>query len=192
MAGMMLKGGVTSASIMTVADIIAQGIERRVLGSTPENPRDYDAYRTARFAVVGLTWHGPYFQRGFAWVDSRFGPSLLDGKPLWEVIGKKVITTQFVLNAPFMVGLFAWMGVLEGKRQPQEIWENVTTKWPAAFWAGNIFWPCANFVNFRFLGPQHRVAYVASCGAMWNTYISLLNKYKDEQQQAGLASALPE
>ena len=54
-------------------------------------------------------------------------------------------------------------------------------QWPAAFWAGNLFWPVANFVNFRFLGPQHRVAYVASCGVMWNTFISLLNSHLDNE-----------
>jgi hypothetical protein len=72
-----------------------------------------------------------------------------------------------------MVLLFGWMGMLEGRREGVEIWDNVVQKWPAAFWAGNLFWPCANFLNFRFLGPQHRVAYVASCGAIWNTYISV-------------------
>lgn len=173
MPRMMLKAGLTSGGIMTVADVIAQGIERQLLGSTPENPRDYDPYRTARFTAVGLTLHGPYFQRGFAMVDRRFGPSLLAGKPAWGIIGKKLVTTQFVLNAPFMVLLFGWMGALEGRREPAALWDNVVQKWPAAFWAGNLFWPCANFLNFRFLGPQHRVAYVASCGAVWNTYISV-------------------
>ena len=219
MPRLLLRAGLTSSGIMTVADILAQGIERRVLGSTPDNPRDYDPYRTARFAVVGLTLHGPYFQRGFAMVDRRFGPSLSKaGKPAWGVIAKKVGTTQFALNAPFMVCLFAWMGVLEGRREPAAVWDNVKQKWPAAFWAGNVFWPCANFVNFRFLGPQHRVAYVASCGAVWNTYISvrccrppapaaspcgpvltrsslvapqLLNQYKDEEQKRLAAGEAP-
>jgi protein Mpv17 len=178
---MLLRAGLTSMSIMSVADMIAQATEYLVLGSTPEKPRSYDPHRTARFALVGLTLHGPYFQRGFAWVDRHFGPSLLKNKPLWPVIGKKVVTTQFVLNAPFMVLLFGWVGVLEGKRKPQQLYDNIVAKWPAAFWAGNAFWPVANCINFRFLGPQHRVAYVASCGAVWNTYISLLNQYKDEQ-----------
>ena len=158
MPRLLLRAGLTSGGIMTVADILAQSIERQVLGSTPERPRKYDPYRTAIFATVGLTWHGPYFQRGFAWVDRRFGPSLVSGKPVWPVICKKIVTTQFALNAPFMVGLFGWIGFLEGRREPQQIWENVAAKWPAAFWAGNAFWPCANFINFRFLGPQHRVA----------------------------------
>lgn len=46
-------------------------------------------------------------------------------------------------------------------------------------------------MNFRFLGPQHRVAYVATCGAVWNTFISWLNKKKDlEKRNLGLAAAL--
>ena len=47
---------------------------------------------------------------------------------------------------------------------PGEIVKNTLHKFPAAFWMGNLFWPIANTLNFRFLGPQHRVAYVACCG----------------------------
>ena len=65
---------------MTVADIIAQGIERQVLGSTPEKPREYDPHRTVRFAVVGLTLHGPYF-KGFAMVDNTLGRRFCTGSP---------------------------------------------------------------------------------------------------------------
>ena len=106
-------------------------------------------------------------------------------------------------------------------------------KFPAAFWMGNLFWPVANTLNFRFLGPQHRVAYVAGCGVrldatchmpnaifhlarihsfpvvlvelifnnlfihtaarvvyflqvLWNTYISWMNKRKEQQMQLEL------
>ena len=164
MPRMLLRAGLTSSGIMTVADIIAQAIERQVeLRSDRTSKSQWDPYRTLRFAIVGLTWHGPYFQRGFAWVDAKFGPSLVNSKPVWGVIAKKVVTTQFVLNAPFMVGLFGWMGVLEGRRTTHEITENIVAKWPAAFWAGNVFWPAANFVNFRFLGPSHRVACALFC-----------------------------
>ena len=47
----------------------------------------------------------------------------------------------------------------------------------------------ANFLNFRYLGPQHRVAYVASCGVIWNTFISLLNKFKDDEAAAAATEA---
>jgi protein Mpv17 len=138
--------------------------------------------RTVRFAVVGLTCHGPYFNWGFGWVDRLFGaPTAADGTVLWLTLVKKTAVTQFVLNPPYMVILFAWMGLLEGRRSASAICDNVRRKFPSAFWAGNLFWPIANFINFRFLGPEHRVAYVAACGAIWNTYISWLNHRREEQ-----------
>lgn len=138
--------------------------------------------RTLRFALVGATCHGPYFNFGFGWVDRQFGaPIGPDGSVLWLTLVKKTATTQFVLNPPYMVILFAWMGFLEGRRSVSAICDNVRRKFPSAFWAGNLFWPIANFLNFRFLGPQHRVAYVAACGALWNTYISWMNQKREEQ-----------
>eukprot|EP01052_Picozoa_sp_SAG31_P047122 SAG31_NODE_9295_length_1303_cov_1.210133_2_plen_136_part_01 len=124
MPRMMLRAGLTSGVICTVGDILAQNIESRVRKS----PVPYDPYRTLRFGVVGLTLHGPYFQRGFAWVDKYFGASLANGKPLWPVIGKKIVFTQFGLNAPFMVLLFGWIGVLEGRRTVEEVQGNIVAK----------------------------------------------------------------
>lgn len=37
--------------------------------------QDLDFQRTLRFALVGLTLHGPYFLHGFRWLDATFGPS---------------------------------------------------------------------------------------------------------------------
>ena len=34
-----------------------------------------DKNQIARFGVVGCTLHGPFFLRGFAWLDSTFGPA---------------------------------------------------------------------------------------------------------------------
>ena len=121
---MLLRAGLTSGAICTVGDILAQNIESRVR----PNPAPYDPYRTLRFGVVGLTLHGPYFQRGFSWVDKYFGASLVAGKPLWPVIGKKIAFTQFALNAPFMVLLFGWMGVLEGRTTIEGVQENIIAK----------------------------------------------------------------
>jgi protein Mpv17 len=195
------KAGVTSAAIMTVADLLAQLLQR--------TGGSFDLGRVFRFAIVGLTCHGPYFMLGFGWVDRIFGSPLgLGGKVLWGVLAKKVrsgawlcscvkaeqntcpnaapvgpqvLTTQLVLNPPYMVILFAWMGWLEGRRNLAAIVANVRAKWPAAFWMGNAFWPVANTLNFRFVGPDYRVAYVAACGAVWNTYISWMNKRKDSE-----------
>jgi len=146
---LLLKAGVTSGTIMTVADVLAQGLETNGFRAAREGEAaaDCDWGRTARFALVGLTLHGPYFQAGFAKVDAFFGPTLSKaGRVRWAVLAMKVGATQFVLNAPFMALLFGWMGVLEGRRSPADVWQNIRDKWPAAFWAGNLFWPCAKCV----------------------------------------------
>ena len=60
--------------------------------------------RTIRFAVVGLTCHGPYFNAGFGWVDRLFGaPISPEGAVLWGVLVKKTATTQFILNPPCLL-----------------------------------------------------------------------------------------
>eukprot|EP00656_Telonema_subtile_P056803 TRINITY_DN9175_c0_g1_i1.p1 TRINITY_DN9175_c0_g1~~TRINITY_DN9175_c0_g1_i1.p1 ORF type:complete len:221 (-),score=39.89 TRINITY_DN9175_c0_g1_i1:111-773(-) len=175
MARLMLRAGATSGAVMSIADTVAQALETSFFQHSP-----LDWQRTVRFGIVGVTLHGPYFQRGFAKVDSMFGASLNKaGQPLWGVVSKKVLVTQLALNPPFMVLLFGWMGLLEGRAWPGEVLDNIQAKWPSAFWAGNVFWPCANLVNFVFLRPQHRVAYVAGCGAMWNTYVSWLNNKQE-------------
>ena len=162
----LLRAGLTSGAIHVMADTLAQLVESR--GSMEE----HDYRRTLTFGIVGATLHGPYFQRAFAMLDKRL--------PATAVL-KKTAITQVLLNPPYLVLLFAWLGTLEGRQFPEEVAQNVSDKIVPAFWAGNLFWPVANFLNFRYLPPQHRVAYVASCGAVWNTFISLLNKHKDQQ-----------
>ena len=65
----------------------------------------YDLIRTVRFAVVGLTCHGPFFFAGFGWVDRLFGSPLgAGGSVMWKVLAKKVLTTPLILNLPYMHG----------------------------------------------------------------------------------------
>ena len=175
---LLVKAGVTSGLIHVVADILAQAVETR--GQSLTNPAEaHNAERTKRFAFVGLTLHGPYFQRGFALVDQRFGtPTSM------RVVMKKTLAVQAFVNPPYMLLLFSYLGLLEGRRG-DEVLQNTKDKFMPAFWAGNVFWPIANFLNFKYLGPQYRVAYVASCGAVWNTFISMLNQRYSQQQHKG-------
>lgn len=163
-----VRAGATSGAIHIVADAVAQMLETH--GESLRHPDNHDFGRTMRFAMVGLTLHGPYFQRCFALVDKRFGHPTST-----SVVLKKTLAVQAFVNPPYMVLLFSYLGLLEGRRG-EAILANTKEKFGPAFWAGNIFWPIANVLNFRFIGPQYRVAYVASCGAIWNTFISILNQ----------------
>ena len=166
-----LRAATTSGAISCVADVLAQAVETRGFSNA-----GHDLHRTTLFALVGGTLHGPYFFLTFRWLDKFFGPatSLL-------VVAKKTVFTQFALNAPYMCILFTYLGALEGRATGPSgglgpLLSNTGEKFLPAFWTGNVFWPVANSFNFALVPTQHRVAYVAACGACWNTYISMLNK----------------
>ena len=67
---LLLRAGVTSGAIHIGSDILAQAVETQG-DSLREPSAHHDMSRTLRFALVGMTLHGPYFQRGFALVDAN-------------------------------------------------------------------------------------------------------------------------
>jgi hypothetical protein len=54
---------------------------------------------------------------------------------------------------------------------------------PAALRGGVGFWSVANILNFRFLRPDQRILFTGVCGAVWSTYFSWLNQYRDRPAQ---------
>lgn len=49
------------------------------------HPCSLDLQRTARFSLVGLTLHGPFFYNGFRFLDSTFGTATTMQKVRWEL-----------------------------------------------------------------------------------------------------------
>lgn len=157
-----MKAGLQSGSIMSVADVTTQWL---VEGKNFSG--GYDAKRTMRWALAGLTLHGPYFFLGFSAVDKRIGPATSI-----KVVAQKTAIAQFILFPPYLVALFTFMGVLE---QQPSIMEKVRTKVPEAFISGCIYWPIANGINFAIVPATLRVPYLAASAGLWNSYLSWEN-----------------
>ncbi len=61
---------------LSTGDVICQKIQARTLAAQPP----VDLRRTARFAIVGLLMHGPFFYHGYRWLDTfAHGPPSLKG-----------------------------------------------------------------------------------------------------------------
>merc|ERR1712146_565415 len=75
--------------------------------------------------------------------------------------------------------LFAYLGVMEGLRNSDELLEKVKLRVPEAFAGGCIFWPLVNTVNFSLVPPTMRVPYLASAGTLWNTFLSYINAHDE-------------
>jgi len=160
-----LKAGLQSSTIMTVADIATQML---VEG---KSSADLDAQRTLRFTVAGLALHGPYFFVGFSALDRQFG-----APTSFKVVAQKTAAAQFILFPPYLAMLFGLMGTLE---QHPNVAEKIRTKVPEAFMSGCIYWPVANSINFALIPTTFRVPYLAVSAGLWNCYLSWENAKDD-------------
>jgi len=182
----LLKSGLLSASIMTVADVATQFlVEKRQFPGRDDVDRHYDPSRTGRWAIVGLTLHGPYFFHAFRMLDRHFGPATS-----LPVVAKKTISNQIAVFPPYLVAMFSYMGILEP--DCHDVPAKVKEYAPRAFVAGCAFWPIANSVNFAFVSPGGRAAYVASAGALWNGYLSFINAREPAPEERAAFDVLPQ
>ena len=120
--------------------------------------------------LVGCTLHGPYFYVMFGAVDRYFGQS----RSLTTVLSKTALI-QLTVFPLYLGALFTYLGLLERKAWPEEVLANTKAKVPPSFLAGCVFWPVANAIGFRYFASTSRVAYLASTGVLWNTFISYTN-----------------
>jgi len=172
-----LKAGLQSGTILTLADVFTQcGIEgaRLRLSHGAETPSEkiWDPYRSLRWASVGACLHGPWFWWSFGRIEAFWGPSRSLGMVL-----KKTFAAQFLPFPVYMIGVFTYLGVLEGRRDPRDIAENTRRKAIAALCAGLVYWPPVNVVNFMFMPGTLRVPYLACAGGTWGAYLSWRNAH---------------
>ena len=159
----LLRAGLQSGSIMSMADIVTQfGIEGKEIQSS-----SYDGNRTLRWALAGMFLHGPYFYVGFSRLDQYFGPA----KTI-SIVLRKTMSAQFILFPPYLVGLFSFLGVLEGC---DNIPNKLTQRVPEAFLNGCIFWPVSNSINFSVISSYWRIPYLSLSAGIWNSYLSWAN-----------------
>jgi len=183
-----VRPALQAGCVLSLGDLIAQAVEISTEGASDASassrllvPDSYDVHRTGRFALVGLTCHGPWFYFAFGLLDRLMGP----GSTLATVLGK-VVVTQIAIFPPYLAALFAYLGVLEGSvHSLDDAVRVISTKWPGAYAAGCVFWPIANIVNFSVVPSPGRVLYVASTGVLWNTYLSWYNQRARRKEREG-------
>ena len=167
-----LRAGLQSGSIMGIADASTQlFVEGRQM-TTDQDTNPYDATRTLRWALIGLFLHGPYFLKGFAFLDKTFAPKSASAVVSWKTVAQKTVAGQLFLFPPYLVLLFGTLGILEGEPDvPAKIQKRV----PEAFVSGCVYWPVANSINFKMVPSHLRVPYLALSSGVWNSYLSYTN-----------------
>lgn len=152
---------------MSAGDLVCQSIQRSQVQALRSS--DLDLERTKRFVITGAVLHGPLFFAGFRWLDS-----LKIGAGLGGAIAKMSIG-QLTIFPTYLTLFSGLMGALEGKRRAAELVDKTRAFVLPTFLIGCLVWPPANIINFMFVPPAMRVAYVNVIGLFWNAILSFKN-----------------
>ncbi|KAJ3187010.1 hypothetical protein HDU85_007048 [Gaertneriomyces sp. JEL0708] len=171
MAALLARASATSGALYVLGDLLNQVVvEPRTNppnGLSQTQSTNVDWVRALKFGFTGALLHGPYFLYGFRMLDRVCGPS----RSLSTVL-KKSALGQVVLFPPYVVAFLSLTAVLDGETP----WTRLKSRFMPILVNGSIFWPAANFVNFRFVPSHWRIAYVNVVGIGWNTYLSFTTR----------------
>ena len=181
----LLRAGLTSGSIMSLSDVLAQ-----LIGGAFRVER-FELARTAKYFWLGLTADGPFWETAFRVMERVFGavegPA---GRVQWRVLAGKTVATQLVCNPIFLVLLISYTAVLEGPRTLQNVAVNLRAKlWPYLR-DGFAWWSLCNTLTYRFVPPGRRLLASGIAGLFWSTYFSWVTRKiqgrieLDQSQQA--------
>merc|ERR1712062_643185 len=153
-----------SCCLVSTGDVIAQN-----LFST----KDYDWKRTFKFGAIGLLYGGPILAKWYLWLEpfsvksQNYFPKILNN----NLIAKKVILDQFILQAPNTCGVLLINGFLNGvllndsfKMIKENLLGILLAAWP--------YWCIVQSCNFRFIPFNYRMLSMQFFAILWNVYLS--------------------
>jgi len=207
----MARAAATSGTMMALGDVLFQcanqtrqrkeraaaaaaagggGLGKRAVAAAAAEPSllsGVDFARTARFALIGATLHGPFFCAGLAWIDR-----LYPGAPSPKIVAQKVLTGQVALFPAYTAAFFAYLRLLEGvpfsglaARLDAE-----RASLGATVARGCLFWPAVNCVNFSVVPAGNaRIFAMNFAGLAWNAYLSYATSPSGPVGEGGMRRA---
>ncbi|KAL4399128.1 hypothetical protein ACI68E_003501 [Malassezia pachydermatis] len=173
---------ITNGGLTLLADVLAQSVERITRTDLAPQP-DWDYARSARFLTYG-TAMGPFLAEWNKFLEFKFPIRSPSGAMLVGGLARRVMADQ-ILMAPITMGLFVGaMGMMEGRLTYESLKEKFGELYVPALLANWKIWPFLQMFNFGVLPLRMRVPFAASCGVLWNLYLSILNRSKSSDVTA--------
>ncbi|XP_063017247.1 mpv17-like protein 2 isoform X1 [Melospiza melodia melodia] len=164
---LLLTNTVSCGGLLAAGDVLQQEWHRR---KHPQSQLQLG--RTGRMFVVGCSL-GPLMHYWYLWLDWALPAR---GVRCLRTGIKKVLIDQLVASPTMGAWYFMAIGTLEGQSL-QESWDELKEKFWEMYKADWSVWPAAQILNFLFVPPPFRVAYVNVVTLGWDTYLSYL-KYR--------------
>lgn len=156
LANMAIYGGLYSCG-----DITCQLI------SHANTPIPLDWERTKRMGTIGCTVLPVMNTYYYRFLDR----TLIGSSP--RIVFTKLMLDTFTWSPVILAIFIAGLTALEGKSWP-EIKEELKVKFFPVFKSGLMIWPVAQVINFAFVHPRFRMAYISVVGFCWINILSYL------------------
>ncbi|KAF0301508.1 Mpv17-like protein [Amphibalanus amphitrite] len=130
----------------------------KLVKNEKKKPEPLDSASVARYCVLGYAIAPPLLYAWYKWLDSRFMGVTM------RVVSKKVFLDVAVAGPVDVFIFFYSMAVME---QREDKMEEIREKYIPTVLKQVYFWVPAQLINFLFLPPSVRVAFVGVCSFLW-------------------------
>lgn len=154
---------VTTAAISAVGNVFCQIVV--------EGKSSLDGRRLAIFTGLGFVWVAPALHTWFGLVNKLVPASGNKGALL------RMLLDQAAWAPVFIGSMITLLTAIDGGRGP-EISAALRSDWASSVRANWVLWVPAQFLNFRFVAPQHQLLFANVTALVWNVWFSFLTRPK--------------
>jgi len=157
-----LANAVIYGGLYTLAEVSQQKIKSSVKRdlSPKGGSAHLDMSSVKRYAIMGTVVFPPILTKWYLWLDNRFPCTSR------RVVMKKLMLDQFMLTPWLLVIFYIGMSVMEGERGAA-VWTECKNKFLKTFTLDCLYWLPIQALNFLFIPPVLRVAYIGVTTFMW-------------------------
>lgn len=159
----LLTKSITTSLIFAAADFTSQMIA--------SSSGSFDSIRTLRMAVYGLMLLGPAQHVWF-----NFLSRILPKRDIVTTL-KKILMGQVFFGPTSTSAFFTYNAVLQGE-SGEEVAARLKRDLVPTLVNGAIFWPCCDFVTFRFIPVHLQPLMNSSCAYVWTIYLTYMANLK--------------
>mmetsp|Transcript_30916 Transcript_30916/g.52831 ORF Transcript_30916/g.52831 Transcript_30916/m.52831 type:complete len:365 (-) Transcript_30916:155-1249(-) len=153
---------VTSATVYTIGDIIAQRTEGTDIG-------ELDRGRIGRSLAAGLIGHGPLSHVWYQ-VSEDFFETVLRWTEWWSFVPKVVVDQ--ILWGPFWNNTYiVLLGVMQ-LQKPGQVWSDIKRTTIPLIVSGLKLWPLAHCVTYGLVPVENRLLWVDLVEIIWVTILA--------------------
>mmetsp|Transcript_34585 Transcript_34585/g.74757 ORF Transcript_34585/g.74757 Transcript_34585/m.74757 type:complete len:373 (+) Transcript_34585:192-1310(+) len=153
---------VTSATVYTIGDIIAQNTEGKDIGKL-------DLWRVVRSLLAGFVGHGPMSHVWYH-VSEDFFDTVLKLHAWWDFV-PKVVVDQLIWG-PFWNNTYILLLGLMQLQKPSQIWDDVKRTTIPLIISGLKLWPFVHCITYGLIPVENRLLWVDAVEIIWVTILA--------------------